>query len=477
MSLYGGFDYDMEHRGVYGPIDYDRMRNIALKTADVVVYLDDNGNAVAVDKHGNKIAESTDHASVWRQAVEAAPDHGVVAGLGDFLFKGQVSITKPLTIVGGKFVRDPSIGTNSHSFFNVGNNKGEPLLDGPVRFINCYFDGNERNISQKYTEAAGAPVHVGVSVLRARKVEFIGNVFKDMAREAIWITCVDCESGIIDHEEIIIVDNYFENVAYGVTAEAYDKIIFSRNIVKGNNANGDPGKHPNYVFSANYLDCLETVFTENIIDGMVPDGYPYAGTVGRTAFIRGNAAINKAVIANNIISNFSIGLYPIANGRYIIIGNYISDVGTGINAWSVKNSLIAFNQIRRFSGTGIYATGASEEARFEHNLVAFNYLDPEDKTPDYAIYVWDYAKHNIIVGNVIANATYNTAWAKIWLDVNLSDVGVYGTDQLNTIQSELDAGLYPLSPWIPHLLYYDGTYYYLVVVDLAAKKMYKVQLS
>lgn len=460
------------------PIRAPTMINIPdyhfLKPADVIVERVGD-KARTVDRYGNIISEEFDHALVWREAIDAAPDYGIIVGLGEFIFNKGVGIKKPLTIIGGKFIRDTSVGSNPHAFFNVGNSADEDLLEGPVRFVNCYFDGNERNITQKYTEPEGAPVHVGVIVARIKKVLFIGNVFKDMAREAIWVTTISNTSGVIDHEEIIITNNYFENVAYGITAESYRKIIVNNNIVKGLNAGNDSGGSysvANYFFSLNYLDVEETLIANNIIDGEVPEGYPYAGTWGFTAVKAGGGLSNpRRVIRGNWITHVKVGIFTVWRG--LIESNYIYDVGTGMDLYCAKYSVIRGNQIRRFSGSGIICQCDGGNYA-EGNIFDGNVIDCEDLTASYGIQNWTYARWNIWRGNII-RGTYSTARNYIWGDVNVFDHGIYDSASFNNLVTNLANFPDQLGQVIVFL--YDGTYYYIVQIDLANKVARKVQVS
>lgn len=445
--------------------------NYFLKPADVIVERVGD-RARAVDRYGNLITESTDHASVWQSAIDNAPYYGIVVGLGEFIFKGQVIIKKPLTITGGRFIRDPTIGTKSHVFFIVGNGKGEPILDGTIRFSGCYIDGNERNISQTYGELANAPVHDGIEVLKVRSFIVNGCTFKDIGRSAIWVTCVECIEGEISHNEVRVLNNYFENIAYGITAEAYEKLIVGNNVVRGINSDGDPTTYDGFFVNPNYLEAHDTVITGNIVDGLVPEGYPYAGTYGRNAYnVGGDVNIENVIITSNIFRNLHVAV-RISN-KHIVAYNSFRDVWRAIEVPKGDYNIIAFNKIHRFYYDAIGVGGTSSDYA-ENNIIMYNDIDAEDQTPEYGLNVWNYARRNIVVLNRV-KGSYSTDPYYVWPTGNITDSKQYDTTTLSNLANDLPN--YEFTSILPFMIYYDGTNYYLVIVDLINKTIRKAQLS
>lgn len=440
--------------------------------ADVIVYRDGDF-AVAVDgKTKLEIYRSRDHATVWQKAVDILPEHGLIVGLGEFIFKNSVSVKKPVTIMGGKFIRDKAVGTNSNALFNVGSGKNEEPVYGLIRFTNCYFDGNERNITQEYTEYSGAPVHVGLTIGKLHKIIIENCIFKDMAREAIWIPCIECQEGVIDHEEIIINNNFFENIGYGTTAESYNKLIVSNNIVKGLNSGsaGASTSNPNYFVAPNYLDCHHTIISNNIVDGEVPSGYPNEGSWGFTLTRKGGEINTYSFdIIGNTLTHLKSAIY-IVPPKSRIIGNYIYDVNNGIMTGYAKYSHIIANTILKFTGTGIFAEGDSNSYA-EGNIVAYNIIDDDGQSAQYGIKMWTYARWNIIMYNTYLGSIQTPHY--VWVGPNITTDGIVGSlDDLTNALPNMPFLRGNIPMW-----YYDGTNYYLVQVDLVNKTLRKVQVS
>ena len=444
--------------------------------ASVIVYREGDYAVAKVwnEQYGrwSRIAKSTDHASVIQTAIDNAEQHGIIVLHGEFTIDKSITISKALTIYGGKLIRDTSVGSSAHNFFTVGGGVGESIINGPAIVRGVYFDGNERNITSTYTEAAGAPVHTGITIRKIDKVIIENCTFVDMAREAIWIKTVENTSGVIDHEEIIIKNNYFENVAYGITAESYKKVVVVGNIVKGINSNGDPSANRSYFFSPNYLDCIETVISNNVIDGEVPSGYPYAGSYGRSAVnFGGGLTIENIVISKNTMKNLQIAIEN--PKKSTIAENTISDVVIGISLYVSNDTIVIGNQIRRFTSRGISVTGTSTSYA-ERNMIISNIIDTEDQTADYGIYVWSYVYYNVVAGNIV-KGNYNSSDVAVWSDYNLCDAIQLSSTAFNNLSTNISdfPYKYPLVP----MIYYDGAYYYLAVADPANKALRKVQLS
>ena len=74
----------------------------SVKAADVVVYRDGD-YAVAVDKFGNEIARSTDHAEVWNLVIDKI-ECGRIIGISSFDIKKPIYVNNDnLKIEGGIF--------------------------------------------------------------------------------------------------------------------------------------------------------------------------------------------------------------------------------------------------------------------------------------------------------------------------------------------------------------------------------------
>lgn len=452
-----------------------RRSDLYSTSADIIVYRD-GPYAVAVDTRTKQvIARDTDHVKVWQQAVDNVPEYGAVAGSGEFEFTDSLFIKKPIKICGGYIKRSTSVGSSpGPALLVIGNtSSSDPIVDGPIIIEGMILDGNGREFNslydQPYGESAGAPGgRVGIYVKRARHVIIRNNIVMDHQRTAINLITVSNTSGVIDHENIVISGNIILNWGDdGVTIESSRRVIINNNIFVGANTNGDSGVSGSGI-SLNYLTIRDVVIQGNVIDGMVPDGFPYAGSYGRLGIRSGNADVTGVRISNNTSRNWYIGIGPVSAD---IINNTIHDVDIGISLAYGSDRVVAYNKILNFRTEGIHMDGSSSSIT-QRNIVINNYLDPGTNTPNYGIKCSSYAEYNIILNNIV-KGTYNYDKYSIWVNYNICDGFVWNSNQL----SALDLSGFPDMIPMAKFLYYDGTYYYTVYVDLINKAIRKVQLS
>jgi len=324
---------------------------------DVLVYQegrhyyakDARGNVICVDSPTSCIQEAINALTPNRTWKEKVLLKGV------FVVK-NIQLSSYTIIEGGKLILDPSVGANP-AFIFMAPRTG--VTDVEIR--NVWFDGNERNITNTYTEGGGAPVHVGISLPNSKRVVIENNVFQDFAREAIWLTAASANSfGQFDIEDIMIYGNQFIDVAYGSTVEAARRISFINNIVTGLKSSG-PGL--SYFVSLNWLSIHDILIEGNIIDGV----YSTYNTIGINN--SGNVDLNNIVIKGNTFRNLTVR--AIRSYNAVVEGNTIYGCGNGLDG-QFGNSIIIGNTIKEI-GYNCILIGA-DDLDPSNTVIANNYI-------------------------------------------------------------------------------------------------------
>jgi hypothetical protein len=304
----------------------------------MLVWVDDQGVARARDgATGRIIAESGVHAAVLQAALDrlSGVQKEKVVLRGTFYLKRNVYVPSNAVVEGGKLVIDPSVGANGIAML---------ALDGAsnVDIVGVEFDGNERNITRKYTEAGEAPVHVGIMLRVCSKVRILNCRFYDIAREAIWITQAGAtQPGVFEHEDILVEGNVFEQCGYASTIETTRRAVFAHNVVRGFGYSS--GAAP-YAFSLNYLSLHDIAFIGNVIDGIDKTKSLHGINQG------GNTDLRHIVIEGNVFRN--LAGWAVRATHATVVGNRIENVGSGLDG-TFAESLIARNYISTCSDIGI----------------------------------------------------------------------------------------------------------------------------
>lgn len=447
--------------------------------ADVIVYKDGD-YAVAIDgKTKKEIMRSDNHADVINTAIDEVPEYGVVQMLGEFIINKTINITKPLTIIGGKFIRsgegfalfeinnvsdiiirnivldnlgDQSVyNYDSKGIWVVGQSSYIKISD--VEVVNS--QGNPIILEQDSSGNVPSNIYIVNNVIknslgdgmfiRGNNVTILGNYIITVNDTAIDITAPS--GGTIEKITVMMNNVYGSLTGIGVSRGVND-VVIEGNITR----NGDGERGAIYVtyYESGQPAPDRVVISNNTIKNSVAGIRCIGDGNDRTLVIIGNVV---ETITYQYGSGIIIDNYP----NSILVGNKINDVQYlhGIYIYSSSNCVVEANSIYSINDTGIFIRNSKYVQVRNNIIVGANYAIREyvgtNETTDY----------NIIEGNNMSNIT--------------SGVNIIGT------HTYYDGKIYDSLPTDGFaitnkpILYYDGTYYYLAVWNGSA--WVKVQLS
>ena len=385
----------------------------SVKAADVVVYRDGE-EAVAVDRFGNEIARSTDHAEVIQRAIDYIDSSG---GGSIYIKRAKYNITKNIylesklrIISDGAILKTPSTLPNTAN--GILSDSNGAVQDVEIRGIvfdvnntginiTRFYNGSE-NIKFVNCEFKNSP-YVGINGDGVKRLKVYKSKF------------INVRSGVLVKNstsyDVWVIRNEFtgEPFAYALSVQnGAHRVVFAFNTIHDVNRPGD-------VFSGVMLEdnypTAERAY--NII--IIGNKFYNLGWTDKNAIDGVGVAVGDSynvVIANNVFSQCYKGAIDLANGYQVtVIGNILEEIwGDGITMSSgVKDGIIEGNIIINAGriqdpatttrGINLYGIGM---------IVIGNKIVGDGSYPQIGVEERSGADYNIVDGNLIEGVPTKT---------------------------------------------------------------------
>ena len=359
----------------------------SVKAADVIVYRDGD-YAVAVDRFGNEIARSTDHAEVIQRAIdEVLKNGGIIFLKGEFVLNKMVEQKDNTVVVGykAKVVAAKSFDTlwrmhGSHTYLYGLELDGNYLITGAIVSIRkLSTDTKEyknivvkdciiKNIKQDTGEWL-MNIWDGTARWELKDVVIENNVFEDSSERP------NFEALVVSYSyNVVIKNNTFLRVGnYGIQAFRSKHIKIISNYIEP-----EEDKDITAIRSDSYDVIIENNTIKNAYYGIVIVGQKYSESGMRAGKVR---------VRNNIVLNTK---YPLQ-----VYGGYDDDLEDVIVEGNVFEGRPDINSEIVFGRNPTGYTGKLVNFKFVNNVV---------RDLGYGIAVYSYIKdYPIIEGNIIMN--------------------------------------------------------------------------